>query len=132
MTRPLPSCLCRAVLCCAMLCCVLPAGTCWGKSQFPCKNSLPSDDGCSGAQGPPATVNVGGIGAANQGSKVAQEAAAAAARFGRNDLAAARLDLSKKTVKKGEACGDKNGKWGNTNCPAGSWCKQSGSNWVCA
>lgn len=163
---------------------VICAGTCTGKSQFPCKDSLPSDDGCSSAQ-PPQQLNQGGIAPADgQGSSkttqvrwrlvcfhqmltlpgslcagsscgtalnssclpacpssalvayiAMQEAAKAASRFNRNDLAAARLDVSgqqqSKALKKGEACGDKNGKWGSAKCETGSECKQKGSGWAC-
>lgn len=36
-----------------------------------------------------------------------------------------------KTLKKGETCGDKSGKWGDAKCEAGSECKQKGTWWGC-
>lgn len=89
---------------------------------------MPSDD-CSSVQ-QPSQINVGGIGAAGQGGSVSQEAAAKAASFGRADLAAARV-ANVKMAKKGAQCGDKNGKWGDTQCENSS-CKQEGSTWKCA
>jgi hypothetical protein len=103
------------------------AGTCSGGAQFPCRSSMPGDD-CGSQQ--PTQINVGGIGSAGQNSgSVSQEAAAKAASFGRADLAAARVPTVK-TVKKGETCGDKNGKWGDHKCE-NSECKQKGTWWGC-
>lgn len=143
-------------------------GTCTGQAQLPCKSSLPSDD-CQSAQ-QPAQVNVGGIGQAGPsstqaGTNVAKEAvasgrtvagaaAAALARFGRTDLAAARLPADYRDVsadrlpsgarllQKGEQCGGKAfdcGKFGDgacadkkfprTWCDKGLKCKRNDENW---
>ena len=88
---------------------------------------MPSDD-CGGSS-PPTQINVGGIGAAGQGSNVAQEAAAKAASFGRADLAAARV-ATVKSVGAGSQCGGKDGKWGDTQCDK-STCKKEGEKWFC-
>jgi hypothetical protein len=106
---------------------LLVTGTCTGKSQFPCKSSLPSDD-CGGSS-QPAQINVGGIGQAQGSGSVSQEAAARAASFGRADLAAARI-ANVKSVKKGQQCGNKDGKWNDHKCE-NSECKKKDSNWFC-
>lgn len=79
----------------------------------------------------PSQINVGGIGAAQQGSNTAQEAGAKAGAFGRADLAAARLPTSPRKLKKGETCGDdKKGKWTDAQCE-NSECKKKGNWWGC-
>lgn len=113
---------------CRPPCLLLVTGTCTGKSQFPCKSSLPSDD-CGGSS-QPTQINVGGIGQAQGSGAVSQEAAARAASFGRADLAAARI-ANVKTAQKGQQCGDKNGKWNDHKCENSECKKKDGSTWVC-
>lgn len=135
------------------VCC--SSGTCTGKSQLPCRSSLPSDD-CQSNQTPD-KVNVGGIGQAGQSgsarstakesvqrSGVNARAAAAARRFGRGDLSAARVATrsSSQLLSKGQQCGGRgfgcsgfgsdacqDKKFPGVYCDAGLKCKRNDDKW---
>jgi hypothetical protein len=139
------------------VCC--SSGTCTGQSQLPCRADLPSDD-CRSNQTPD-KVNVGGIGQAGgsdkgrsasatakesvQRGRVNARAAAAARRFGRGDLSAARVatrGAGSQILSKGEQCGGssfgcssfgadacRDAKFPGAYCETGSKCKRNDDKW---
>jgi hypothetical protein len=136
------------------VCC--SSGTCTGQAQLPCRSNLPSDD-CQSNQTPD-KVNVGGIGQAGQSgsagstakesvqrSGVNARAAAAARRFGRGNLSAARVAQrggGTQLLSKGQQCGGsgfgcsgfgsdacRDAKFPGVYCDAGLKCKRNDDKW---
>lgn len=127
-------------------------GTCWGNAQLPCHPKYPGD-GCSGGNGAPQQVNVGGIAPADgrrhsNGGQQQQQAAkaraggGAAAAYGRGDLSAARVAASSRVLSEGAQCGGKGFKCGGFGpgqcrdaifsgfkCGSGLRCVRNDANW---